>query len=341
MAISPTAASTRRRVWVKWVRPFVSIGLLAILLSKIDFDHLIPAHRSLPGTLAFLIGGILIMALSFVLASWRWQKVLAVFDQHIPLRTLFSHYLAGQFVGNVLPSTVGGDVLRISRCSKDTGSTEVAFASVVIERLTGFFALPLLSFAGFIARPDLFGKGHSWLALTFSAVSLVVLGLILGLAAHPRLAGRFKDHANWTRFIGAVHVGVDGLRRDPNDALAAFGAAIAYQLSVVAAVYCAVHTIGLTIPNGAVLAFVPAVAMAQVLPVSIGGFGIREGLLALLLHPFGVATGRAVAVGLLWYAMMLVVSLAGAPAFAMGHRHLERDAAATGPGTRPATAEGS
>jgi hypothetical protein len=97
-------------------------------------------------------------------------------------------------------------------------------------------------------------------------------------------------------------------------------AAIVYQLVVVAAVYCAVHTIGLTIPNAAVLAFVPAVAMAQVLPISVGGFGLREGLLALLLHPLGAETGQAVAVGLLWYGMMLIVSLAGAPAFAIGDR---------------------
>jgi uncharacterized membrane protein YbhN (UPF0104 family) len=68
-----------------------------------------------------------------------------------------------------------------------------------------------------------------------------------------------------------------------------------------------------------VLAFIPAVAMVQVLPISVGGLGVREGMLALLLHPLGVPTGQAVAVGLLWYAMTLLVSLAGAPAFALGH----------------------
>jgi hypothetical protein len=72
------------------------------------------------------------------------------------------------------------------------------------------------------------------------------------------------------------------------------------------------------------LAFVPAVASGQVMPVSLSGLGIREGLLVLFLHPLGVPTGRAIGVGLLWYGMMLVVSLLGAPAFAVGHRHHER-----------------
>lgn len=329
MALQETAPARRHSAWVRWGRPLVSVGLLAVLVTKIDADSLVPEDRSLPGTLGFLIGGLVLMAVSFVLASWRWQRVLAVFDRHVPLRTLLSHYLAGQFVGNVLPSTVGGDVLRITRSSNDTGSSEVAFASVVIERLTGFFALPLLTFVGFIARPDLLDHGRSWLALAAAGATLAFLAVIIVLAASPRLAGRFKDHENWMRFIGAVHVGIDGLRRDRRDAYAALGAAVAYQLTVISAVYCAVHTIGLTIPNAAVLAFVPAVAMAQVLPISVGGLGIREGLLALLLHPLGVKTGQAVAVGLLWYAMTLVVSLAGAPAFAIGHRGERRRPAAT------------
>ena len=304
----------------------MSIGLLALLVTRIEPDQLVPPNRSLAGSLFFLSLGLLFMAVSFLVASWRWQRVLAVYDQTIPLRTLLKHYLAGQFVGNAMPSTVGGDVLRISRCSKDTGSTEIAFASVVIERLTGFVALPLLIFVGFALRPDLLGVGRSWLAIATAFASLLVLAVILVLAASPRLAGRYVHRANWTRYFGIIHVGIDRMRRDPRDASAALGAAIVYQLTVVAAVYCAVHTIGLTIPNGAVLAFIPAVAMVQVLPISVGGLGVREAMLALLLHPLGVPTGQAVAVGLLWYAMTLLVSLAGAPAFAIGHHGHHRHA---------------
>lgn len=317
---------------MKWARLAVTVGLMAVLLTKFELDELVPSDRSLPGTLAFLFAGIALMAGSFLLASWRWQRVLAVFGAAVPLRTLLKHYLAGQFVGNALPSTVGGDVLRVSRLARDTGSSEIAFASVVIERLTGFFALPVLTFVGFLVRPDLLEKGRSWIAVAVASGALLILGVVLLVAASPRLAGRFKDHDNWMRYIGIVHVGIDRLRRDPRDTWAALGAALAYQMTVVAAVYCAVHTIGLTIPNAAVLAFVPAVAMVQVLPISLfGGLGVREATLALLLHPLGVPTAQAIAVGLLWYAMTLIVSLVAAPAFVVGHRG-ER-AATTAPET--------
>jgi len=321
MALPDAAPSRPRSAWIRALRLVVSVGLLAVLVTKIDFEDLVPAHRSLPGALAFLLAGVALMTLSIVIAAWRWQKVLEAFGAIVPLRQLVSHYFAGQFVGNVLPSTVGGDVLRVSRVSKDVRARDTAFASVVIERLTGFVALPLLVLVGFLADPDLFGTKRAWIALLCAGGTVALLGVILVAAGHPSLAGRFKDHENWMRYIGAVHVGVDRLRRAPLDAVQVLGAAIVYQLVVVASVYCAVHTIGLTIPNAAVLAYVPAVAIAQVLPISVGGLGLREGLLALLFHPLGAETGQAVAVGLLWYAFMLLSSLPGAPAFAIGHRH--------------------
>ena len=324
MAVAEQAPARRRHARL-YLRLLMSAGLFAVLLTKIHFDDFVPPHHT-SGTWVFLAAGILLMGFSFVLAAWRWQRVLAVFGHHVRLRTLTKHYLAGQFVGNLLPSTVGGDVLRVSRSSSDTGNTTEAFAAVVLERLTGFVVLPVLVLAGFVAMPSLFDEPRSSLALIIAGGTVVFLAVILFLAGHPKAAGRFADHDNWMRAIGAVHIGVDRLRRDRKDAAIALLAALAYQIVVIASVYCAFHVVDVRVPNASVLAYVPAVAMAQVVPITIGGLGVREGLLAFLFHPLGVPTGRAVAIGLLWYGMTLVVSLLGAPAFAVGHKKSGADA---------------
>jgi hypothetical protein len=57
-----------------------------------------------------------------------------------------------------------------------------------------------------------------------------------------------------------------------------------------------------------------------VLPVGIAGLGLREGALVMFLRPLGVATEQAIALGLLLYAINILVSLFGAPAFAVGPR---------------------
>jgi uncharacterized membrane protein YbhN (UPF0104 family) len=315
----------RRRAIAKLaLRVAVSAALLVLLVTKIPSDSVEPKDTG-AGTLTFFIGALLLTFVGFVLSAWRWQRVLAVFDVHVPLRTLLGFYLAGQFVGNVLPSTIGGDVLRVSRASSSTGGSDVAFASVAIERLTGFIALPLLTVLGILVRPSLLDVPHAWISMVIAGATVVALCVILVVAGSPRLAGRFAKHQNWMRFVGAVHVGVDRMRREPGRAASVILAAVAYQASVVAAVWCAVHALGVSVPDAAVLAFVPAVAMAQVLPISLSGLGVREGLLVLLLHPLGVPTGKAIGVGLLWYGMTLLVSLLGAPLFAMGNRHRARD----------------
>src|SRR6266536_2766606 len=328
MAVTDTAAPSRRQSLSRWLRVIVSAALLALLVTKIHPEDLLPERRHF-STLAFLAAGLVITGLGIVLSAWRWQRVLEVFDVRVPLRTLTKHYFAGQFVGNVLPSTIGGDVVRVSRGATTTGSGSVAFASVVLERLTGFIALPVLVFLGFLFRPSLLDNNHAWIALAIACGTLVLLGVILLVAGHPRLAGRFAEREHWMRFIGAVHVGIDRLRHRPRDVFGVLGTAILYQLSIVAALYCAARALDISVPNMALLAFVPAVAMSQTIPLSVSGFGVREGMLVLLLHPLGVSTSCAVALGLFWYGMLLVVSLLGAPAFAMGQRAVR---SATGSG---------
>ena len=233
------------------LRITVSVGLLALLVSKIDFEDLVPSGRALAGTVAFLVAGIGLMALTIVIGAWRWQLVLEAFDSDVPIRRLIGHNFAGQFVGNVLPSTIGGDVVRVARSTKDVGGRDTAFASVVIDRLTGFVSLPVLHHAiGFLARPSLVGETNAWYALLCCGGTIVVFGMILVVAGHPSLGGRFKGHTNWMRYLGVIHIGVDRLRRRPPLAAATLAVAVGYQMVYTAAVFSAVHTVGLaTIPD--------------------------------------------------------------------------------------------
>jgi uncharacterized protein (TIRG00374 family) len=301
------------------LRIVVSAVLLAYLISKIDFDKVVPKDRQL-STLAWLGLALGTASLGIVLSAWRWQRVIEAFGVHIPVRRLTTHYFAGQFVGNVLPSTIGGDVVRVSRSAKDIGTTETAFAAVALERLTGFLALPALCLIGFVIDPSLLESDTAWVALLVSGITLAALGTILFLAGHPKAAGRFRDNENWTRFIAAVHDGIERLRHDRRHVAGVLGTAFVYQVSVVATVGFLSLTLGTGVPFAALVAFIPVVAMAQVVPISLSGLGIREGMLVLLLTPLGVSNGHAVGLGLAWYATMLLVSLPGAPAIAVGNR---------------------
>ncbi len=298
----------------------MSAALLALVVSKASgvSDAIPDQHHGL--TISLLALTLVTAFVGVILSAGRWQRVLLLFDVKVPLRALFSHYLVGLLVGNVLPSTIGGDVVRVARASNTVGSAEVSFGSVVLERLTGFVGLPLLVFLGFAIRPSLFDHAHAWFALFVAVGAVGALTLILVLAGHPRLAGRYSEKESWSRFIGAVHLGVQRLRREPRHIGPILLATAIFQTSQVMMFGLIFRALDLPVPLAAVLAFCPAVLMLQVLPISFSGLGVREGALVLFLHSFHVSNAQAGAAGLLWWGSMLVVSMLGAPAFALGNR---------------------
>lgn len=319
---------TRRSTLGVWFRIVASAVMLALLVPRIDLTSLLPRDHHV-ATAQWLALGLVVTLFGFVLSAWRWQRVLAVFDERVGLPSLVSHYLAGQFVGNFLPSTIGGDVLRVARLTPSVRSSATSFASVVLERMTGWVVLPVLTLVGLALNPGLFQFGVApRLALGLALATLSLLVLLLIAAGSRHLGGRFTSHEGWRRFIGGLHQGVDNLRRHPRGSAGVIVAAAVYQLSMVLTVFIATRAAGLDIGPTAVLAFAPAVLVAQVLPFSLNGIGLREGAFVLFLGPLGVATTQAVAVGLLVYGMTLVVSLLGAPAFAVGSRSPARAHAA-------------
>lgn len=306
----------RKRVYFV-LRIVASAVMLALLLPRVHISSLLPRN---PEAVAWLVAGLACWVAGVLLATLRWQRVLATLELPEELPPLLSHSLAALFVSNFLPSTIGGDLLRVSRVSQSNGNMPGSFASVVLERLTGFVVLPLITLAALVSNPALLKLGTaSRIALLLAVGTLMALGVILVVASNPR-GKRLAENENWLRFAGAIHLGLEQMRRQPSAAAAIVGTAIAYQMAIVLAAWVAAHALGIPLGWAAAMAFIPVVAMAQVLPVSVNGLGLREGALVLLLTPLGVAAGQAVALGLLLYGMNLTVSMLGAPAFAVGTR---------------------
>lgn len=323
VAEEPEPEAPRRR-WVLPLRILVSLAMLGVLFWRIpDFEWsaLLPDWH---GATPFWFAGALVLTLvAVVLSALRWHEVLRAMSYRVSISRLTATYFACQFVSNVLPTTIGGDVLRVSRVSSDTHDSADAFASVVIERLTGWLVLPVITFVGFALNGGLRGLGDaSSLAALVAVITLAGLGVVLYAADHPQLGGRVASREGWRRFVQAVHLGVGRLRHRPLATLGVLGAGLAYQVVLCLAAWMAAEAMGMTDAGLTVmLAFYPAVLILQVLPIGISGLGIREWALVQFLHPIGVPAEQAVALGLLLYLLNLGASLVGAPAFAAGNRH--------------------
>ncbi len=298
-----------------------TVAIVAALASRVRLRPLLELGWR-PHALAWFAGALALTASGVVLSALRWQRVLVALE--VPARTswLVHHYLAGLFVGNVLPSTIGGDVLRASRLASASGDGPRALASVVLERLTGWLVLPVLTLVGLAANPGLhrIAPGPAGWALGLALFTLTLLAILVVATSSPAFGRSFGRSQGWRRFTAAVHLGLERLRRAPGLAFEVLTVGFAYQLAVVVAAFLAAKALGVGIGWTALLAFFPVVAIVQVLPLTVGGLGTREAALIFFLHPFGVAEAHAFAFGLLLYVVNLGVSLLGAPAFAAGGR---------------------
>jgi uncharacterized protein (TIRG00374 family) len=299
------------------LRAIATVVMLVVLLSRLHVSRLLPSHRQ--SEIALLAVAMVVTFSGIGLSVLRWHRVLSALGLATKVRTLFRLYLAGLFVGNFLPSTVGGDVVRVSRLARITRQRPGAFASVVLERLTGWLVLPVITLVSLLVNPGLLGLGSaSRLAIALSLTTLALLAVVVVVAGNDRMGRLLSGREGWARFAAAVHLGLARFRHSPGAAAQVLVVSFAYQLVVALGAFLVALAIGLHVGWGAIVAFMPVVAIVQVLPLTIGGLGLREGAFVVFLGPLGVTASQAIAFGLLVYALNLAVSLLGAPAYAAG-----------------------
>ena len=317
-----------------------SLAFLAVLfwrLPDVSLGDLFPTPTA--ATFAWIAVAIVVHMVAYALQNLRWAQVSDTLGIHLPFTRLFSHLLAGEFVSNALPTSFGGDVVRVMRQGKDVGDYADSFASTSLERLTGWLVLPILSAVGLLAHPAYLQLGAaSVVAVIIDIVTVVALLGLLWVAGHERGAGRLVGRAGWRRYLGAVHLGIVAFRHQPGRVTRVLLAGVGFQFLQCVSVWCAARA--LDIPEVTLLAsmaFFPPTAVIQNMPFALGGLGVREAAFVLFFGALGVPDARAIGLGLLVYLVFVAASLAGAPSFVVGGRRATSGtpASTVGPGDEP------
>lgn len=305
------------------VRLGVSVAFLALLiwrLPDVSLGDIVPELTA--AAFGWVALAVAVHLAAYALQTLRWAVVSDTLGVHLPFRRLLSHLLAGEFVSKALPTSFGGDIVRVLRQGRDSGDHADAFAATALERLTGWIVLPLLSGIALLAQPELRRLGAaSVLAVAIGVGTLVALGLILWAAGHERGAGRLLGREGWRRYLAAVHLGVLAFRHRSRRVVEVLAAGLGFQFLQCVSVWAAGRALGLDeVTLLAAMAFFPPTAIAQNLPIALGGLGVREAAFVVFFGALGVADADAIALGLLVYLVFVLASLAGAPSFAFGRR---------------------
>jgi hypothetical protein len=228
----------------------------------------------------------------------RWQLLLRTRDTKTPTGWLLRTYLEGRFVGVFTPSTAGLDVYRAFRVYQLTGDRESATRPVLAEKLFGFLGLGLIAVPCLVLSAPVQNRA---LFLGVLCAIVIMSGGVLALLRRPKILTRMTAWGPaWMAPLWAK-IGPLVTQED----LDARSCAVATVLSAISHAFTAcvfvasAHALGVDVPSLSLFGAGVVVVLATLLPISIGGVGIREGVAVLLLGTCGVAPAQAALVGLL------------------------------------------
>lgn len=280
--------------------------LLALLFWFVPWKDVADGFARVPLTL-FLVVWLLFLA-GHVAASAKWWTLL---DRAFAFPLALRAHFAGLAANLCLPGVAGGDAVRAGLAHTAMRDGPRLAAGAVADRLIDMLALACLALVGVL----MLRESGSGATIAIQAVGLTLAILAAVVFALPWLVERF-----WTLFpalpgrdfAARTATAFKALGRRPGLLLLTFGASMAIQgLFILLAVQLA-EAVGVDLPLGAWVFAWPMAKIVAVLPISLGGLGLREASLAALLTPFGAEAAQVVAAGLVWQAVLFLTGALGA-----------------------------
>jgi glycosyltransferase 2 family protein len=295
-----------RRALSLVVKAAVSGLLLYLAVRSVDLATVQERLREIDAGWAAL--GLLVLLMQMFLLALRWEQIVIRCGASLSAMRAFRFCMVGGFFNQTLPSSVGGDAMRIWLLAKHANWRTAAY-SVFLDRVIGVVALAGLVI---VCLP--------WtLALVRNPVgrdALLVIGLgtftawlvFLGLAWEPL---HLLQRWSLTRHLVAVARIAVTILRSPRANVPIFGLSIAIHLLTALAAWCAARSVGADLSPPDALYLVPPVVLVTIIPISIAGWGVREGAMVAAFAYAGLVQSDGLIVSLLFGAGYLVIGIAG------------------------------
>lgn len=286
----------------------------AYLVWKIDLSrtwHLL-AHAHV----AYFLGAVAIMVGSVWPMAWRWQQLLSARGIHDRLSWLVRAYFVAYTAGQLLPTAVGGDAVRIYETAKrHTGRGGPVAGSVLLERALGGAATLALAGVGFVLAVGRYDVGaYLWIEGAFVLATLVLAVALFSRRVRPLLARTVPllRLLRVERPIRAAYEGIHAYRDHPGLLGGVFTLTLAVQAVRVLAIWLAGRAVGVELSPRPYYVMGPLLFLVLLVPFSVNGIAVRESFFVSFLGNLHVNADKAFATGFLFFVVTLCLSVPGA-----------------------------
>ncbi len=287
---------------------------LAYLIWKIDLSKTL--HILAHANFGYFLGAVAIMVLSVWPMAWRWQRLLVARGIHDRLSWLVRAYFVAYTAGQVLPTAVGGDAVRIYETARRHPTRGGAVAgSVLLERALGGAATLALAAVGFALALGHYDVGaYLWIEGAFVLATLVLAVALFSRRMRPLLArtAPLLRKVRLERPIRSVYEGIHAYRDHPGLLFGVFVLTLAVQTVRVLAIWLSGKAVGVDLSPRPYYVMGPLLFLVLLLPISVNGIAVRESFFVSFLGNLGVDADKAFATGFLFFVVTLALSLPGA-----------------------------
>lgn len=292
----------------KYWRLLGSGTLVGLLIWRINWRQVGAAFAQLDATYWFLALGLFLLTQG--VSALRWQ----ILGQTLGLGGRWLDYLAYYFVGMffnlVLPTSVGGDVVRAWYLGRQDGATPAtgrkaaAFLSVLADRVNGFAVLIGVACVAALCCPT---PLPNWIAWTVAGMGAALLCGLAVLPILPHVRRWLPKHPR----LNPILDGAELCLSDRRNLVWVSLLSVLVQVGNIVLAWLIGVGMGLEIPPLYYGVMVPLVSMLTLLPISLNGMGLREVGTVALLAPLDIDSASAVTLSLLIFAVYTMASLLG------------------------------
>lgn len=300
-----------------WVQAVIGFSALALLVMRSNAQGLIEALRNTQ------VGYLpLAVAASFAvtwLMAYRWRAILVAKGLQLGTRRLFVYYLIGIFFTSFVPGGgVSGDVARLIYVDREVRDKSLVLSTLVYERLIGVFILLLIGLAATLMTRA-YGQGdpmiyvsEAFLALGFVAILTLMTGYVSSrLARLMRAIGRRLKVVRLAEAGARTLESISELRRDGELLFRTSLISVLIRIVWSLGCYLVAWAMGLPIGLLTVFAFMSLVDLVRLMPVSIGGLGVREWAIVVLFAGLGITREQALTFSILAFAPIYANAFVG------------------------------
>ena len=284
--------------FVKVAQVIVAIALLILLISQTGL--LTPeGRRTLLETLSgadlkWLFISVLVGVLINMVSAFKWWMITNSRSLGAGYFRIFSYYLVGQFYNQVLPTSVGGDVVRSYELGRFSGRQADSLASVFVERYTGILVLLLIAGVAVLAQLSRFNSAYIFVSLVAFTVGLSLIAwLVFDLRAYGvvrnAVVNRFSKATAIFEKVDKLLESIASYRKTPKVIAAAFANSFLFYFVAVVNVWVTARVFQVDVSFADMVLATPVIMLLMNLPISIGNLFLMEasytGILALMGYP--------------------------------------------------------